>query len=157
MEFNDQKTLVKVATMYYDENMTQAKIAKQLGVSRSLISKYLNDAKDSGIVEIFINSKNLFTARLERKLEKKYNLKNSVVVDTFDLNHESVKKAINRASANFLYNYISTNDTKNIGISWGRSLKGLVDNFEYTNFPGSTVTSLIGGMGMIMYQFIPTN
>lgn len=47
--------LVKVAKLYYMENRNQSEIAEILGVSRSLVSKYLSDAKALGIVEINIH------------------------------------------------------------------------------------------------------
>lgn len=147
MKIIEEKNLVKVATMYYEEEMTQAEIAKKLGVSRSLISKYLNDAKKNGIIEVFINSKSLYTTKLERSLEKKYDLQNAIVVDTFDLNTYDVSRNVNRIAASFLQKYIYENDIYNIGISWGKTLRGIVDNFDFTNLPKRTVTSLIGGMG----------
>ena len=57
MDRTDEKELVKIASMYYEEGKTQAEIAKIIGVSRSLVSKNLIDAKEAGLVEIFINSK----------------------------------------------------------------------------------------------------
>ncbi|MFU1881212.1 sigma factor-like helix-turn-helix DNA-binding protein, partial [Enterococcus faecium] len=53
MDRADEKELVKIASMYYEEGMTQAEIAKIIGVSRSLVSKNLIDAKEAGLVEIF--------------------------------------------------------------------------------------------------------
>lgn len=53
MENYTEKDYVKVAIMYYDEGMTQAEIAKKMGVSRSLVSKILIDAREAKIVEIF--------------------------------------------------------------------------------------------------------
>ena len=41
MEKLNEKEIVKIASMYYEEGLTQAEIARQRGVSRSLISKIL--------------------------------------------------------------------------------------------------------------------
>lgn len=51
---NDKRILVKVAYMYYDENMTQQEIADKLGVSRPSVSRMLQKARQNGIVEIKI-------------------------------------------------------------------------------------------------------
>lgn len=48
--------ILEVAKMYYIENLTQSEIAKELNLSRPSISKMLNEAKESGIVTININS-----------------------------------------------------------------------------------------------------
>ena len=48
----DIKQLAKIARMYYEEDMTQAAIARKLNMSRSLVSKLLTKARDKGIVKI---------------------------------------------------------------------------------------------------------
>ena len=47
-----QGTLVQVAHLYYDEDLSQRQIADRLGVSRSLIAHYLQHARRAGIVRI---------------------------------------------------------------------------------------------------------
>lgn len=66
---NDKRILVKVAYMYYDENMTQQEIADKLGVSRPSVSRMLQKARQNGIVEIKIRYEGSFT-KLEDALEK---------------------------------------------------------------------------------------
>ena len=46
--------LADVAEMYYLEQKNQAEIAKAVGVTRSMISRMLTEARESGIVEIRI-------------------------------------------------------------------------------------------------------
>ncbi|MEK4909392.1 sugar-binding transcriptional regulator [Niallia sp. FSL M8-0099] len=141
----EEKEFVRVATMYYEEGMTQAEIARKIGVSRSLISKILLDAKKAGIVEIIINSKNAYTVNLERKLEIKYNLKRAIVIDTSEVENNEVSKTISREAA--LYLKEISKHVNSIGISWGESLRGLVNHYPYTNQSNLTVFPLIGGMG----------
>ncbi|MGL5777027.1 sigma factor-like helix-turn-helix DNA-binding protein, partial [Cetobacterium sp.] len=47
--------LISIAKLYYLENMTQSEIAKIVGVSRPLISKFLTEARELGLVKIEIN------------------------------------------------------------------------------------------------------
>ncbi|WP_338487408.1 sigma factor-like helix-turn-helix DNA-binding protein [Ruoffia tabacinasalis] len=94
MEKIGENEIVKIATMYYEEGMTQSEIARKRGVSRSLISKIIVEAKRDGIVEIVINSSSVYTAKLERELEEKYQLKNAIVIDTFNLNKDEIKKLL---------------------------------------------------------------
>lgn len=141
----EEKEAVKIATMYYVEGMTQAQIARKMGVSRSLISKILLDAKNDGIVEIFIHSKSAYTVQLERQLEEKYDLKNVIVVDTYNLNQYEVSKMASQEAALYLKKISKQIDT--LGVSWGKSIRGLVDHYPYTNQSDVTVIPLIGGMG----------
>lgn len=47
--------MVNVARLYYEQNMTQNEIAKELGISRPLVSILLTEARTCGIVTISIN------------------------------------------------------------------------------------------------------
>ena len=48
--------LITAAQMYYEENMTQAEIAKSMGISRPSVSNLLNKARRERIVKIEIKS-----------------------------------------------------------------------------------------------------
>lgn len=143
-QFNE-KDIVRVAINYYEDGLTQAQIAKNLNVSRSLVSKLLIEARNRGIVEIYIKSNATYTVNLERELEKKYNLKSATIIDSKDLNEGEIEKKIALAASNKLVKLIQ--NINNIGISWGKSIKQMVDVLPYLNFPNTTVYPLIGGMG----------
>lgn len=102
MTFHDERRLlIKVAHMYYEEGATQSKIAEAVGVSRSLISKYLAKAREAGIVEIIIHDEmNQQYGSLERKIERKYGLREVVCVET--LSQETTKSRIGAAATGFL-------------------------------------------------------
>lgn len=144
MEKIGENEIVKIATMYYEEGMTQSEIARKRGVSRSLISKIIVEAKRDGIVEIVINSSSVYTAKLERELEEKYQLKNAIVIDTFNLNKDEIKKIASQQAGLYLKKIAP--QYKKIGLSWGNSLRGLVDSFPYTNHQEATILPLIGGL-----------
>ena len=48
--------LAHVATRYYLEDWKQSDIAKELGVSRPLISRMLSEARELGVVEITVHT-----------------------------------------------------------------------------------------------------
>src|SRR5699024_1484637 len=144
MEKMGENDIVKIATMYYEEGMTQSEIARERGVSRSLISKILVEAKRDGVVEIVINSSSVYTVKLERQLEKKFKLKNAIVIDTINLNKEELKKMVSQQAALYLAKILPEYQT--IGLSWGNSLRGLVDYFPFSNHHDATVLPLIGGL-----------
>ena len=50
-----QKKLAYVARRYYLEDQKQSDIARELGVSRPLVSRMLSEARELGIVEITIH------------------------------------------------------------------------------------------------------
>ncbi len=57
MKWEEKRDMVKIATLYYHYGWTQAQITKKSGISRSIISKTLQRAKDLGIIEILSKTK----------------------------------------------------------------------------------------------------
>lgn len=145
MNWDERRQIVKVATLYYFEGLTQAEIAKKVGVSRPLISKLLNKARENGIVEIYIRDENAHTVELENRLEKKYGLKEAIVVPSAGRDAEMVKQSLGKA-ASF---YVSKNmkGVKRLGISWGLTLAKFVQEYPYEQHQQLKIIPLVGGMG----------
>ena len=77
---DDIRLIVKIAQLYYEQDMTQAQIARELGIYRTTISRLLKRGREQGIVTIAINydyNENLW---LEQQLKQKFGLKEAVVV-----------------------------------------------------------------------------
>jgi DNA-binding transcriptional regulator LsrR (DeoR family) len=81
---DDQGTrlLVKVAQLYHLQGLNQDRIGRQLGVSRSKVSRMLKEARERGLVEISIHYPARFSLDLERQLEAELGLREAVVVNT---------------------------------------------------------------------------
>ena len=145
MNWDERRQIVKVSTLYYFEGLTQAEIAKKIGVSRPLISKLLNKAKEHGIVEIYIRDENAHTVELEHQLEKQYGLKEAIVIPTSGRNSDMIKHSLGKA-ASF---YVSKNiqGAKKLGISWGSTLEKFVQEYPYEQHQQLKIIPLVGGMG----------
>ena len=52
---DDIRLIVKIAQLYYEQEMTQAQIAQTLGIYRTTISRLLKRGRELGIVSIAIN------------------------------------------------------------------------------------------------------
>ncbi|MCM3790212.1 sugar-binding transcriptional regulator [Domibacillus indicus] len=141
----DRRSLVKMAHMYYEEGATQSEIAKEMGVSRSLISKYLAKAKEQGIVEIIIHDDIIHPFRqLEMQVERSYGIREVICIPSFG--GESSKSRLGAAAAKYLLRVMQ--DGQTIGISSGTTLyefaKALTTSQEY---PSVVFVPLVGGMG----------
>ncbi|MEW9670887.1 sugar-binding transcriptional regulator [Ammoniphilus sp. 3BR4] len=146
MNWTEKRELVRVAKLYYFKGHTQAEIASQIGVSRPAISKLLQKAKDSGVVEIIIKDEMANTVELEQQLEKTFSLKEVIVVPVDDhANEEMTKQMVAKAAAGYIAGNIK--DVKKIGISWGETLFHVVNEFPYEKYADITVLPLVGGIG----------
>ena len=76
--------LSQVADMYYNQNMMQADIAKQLYFSRSKVSRLLTRAREVGIVDIKVKHVRDRVPVLEDVFRKTFGLKDAVIISSFE-------------------------------------------------------------------------
>lgn len=138
----ERRLLIKVATMYYLDNMKQGDIAEKLGVNRTTISKYLKKAMDAGIVRISIASD--FYENLEAALEKKFGLKEVYIVPS-NVEAEEVKTNMGKAGLAFLKRIID--DHQVVGFAWGTAMAAVSKCAaqERCNAVNADIVPLVGG------------
>lgn len=145
LNWEERRQLVKVAHLYYTDGWTQQEIAKKLNVSRPVISKLLQKAKDVGIVEVYIKDESIHTVELEKQLETTFQLTDAVVVPSVGTMSEMVKRAVGQAGAYYLSKNMK--GAEKIGISWGTTLAELVKEYPFERRNDVKVIPLEGGMG----------
>ncbi|GKW44799.1 sugar-binding transcriptional regulator [Planococcus sp. NCCP-2050] len=145
MNWDERRQIVKVSRLYYFDGLTQAEIAKKMGVSRPVISKLLNKARENGVVEIYIKDENAHTVELERRLEKKYQLKEAIVVPAAGRDPEMIKHSLGKAASFYISKNL--NGKKSLGISWGSTLAKFVQEYPYEQHQQLKIIPLVGGMG----------
>lgn len=145
LSWEERRSLVKIANLYYNDSWTQEQIAKKLGVSRPVISKSLQKAREHKIIEIFIKDETVHTVNLEKKLEEHFGLEDAIVVPISGQTPGVVKQSVAQAGAYYLSKNIKK--AKKIGISWGTTLEALVKEYPYEMKENITIFPLEGGMG----------
>jgi len=112
---------IKAARMYYYQNLTTAKIAREMNVSRSTVSRLLSFARDQGLVDIRIIDPSEEPSRLGKAVKEKYGIEKVHVVPVSD----SVGEAewLQRV-ANYTASYLNTvfESDMILGIAWGTTL-----------------------------------
>jgi DNA-binding transcriptional regulator LsrR (DeoR family) len=142
----EQRLLVKVSKMYYEEGLSQDDIILRLNLSRSKISRLLQQARDEGIVQITVNTPKHLFSELETRLEKLFGLYEAVVVETHaGDSQENIIRELGIAAAGYLERSVGTTTT--IGISWGSTLHGMVAALHSNRLPKTKVVQIIGGLG----------
>jgi DNA-binding transcriptional regulator LsrR (DeoR family) len=138
--------LVKVSKLYYEEGLSQDDIILRLNLSRSKISRLLQQARDEGIVQITVNTPNRLFSELETRLEKLFGLYEAIVVETHaGDSQENIIRGLGVAAAGYLERSVGTTTT--IGISWGSTLHGMVAALHSNRLPKTKVVQIIGGLG----------
>ena len=80
---------VRVARLYYFQEMTTAAIAEEMGTSRATVSRLLTHAKENGLVEIRINDPSEQSRTLEQAIRERYGLGVIQVVPVVDTASEA--------------------------------------------------------------------
>ncbi|MBM3188211.1 MAG: sugar-binding transcriptional regulator [Chloroflexi bacterium] len=142
---DDSRLLTKAATLYYKAHLTQAEIARRLGISRQLVGRLLKRAREQGVVEIRIRpSPSSFFTDLEHSLETAWGLREALVVAPTGESDESIKEALGQAAAAFLAQRVSTGVV--VGLSWGSTLYQCAQHMAPTPTPAVRVVQINGSL-----------
>lgn len=144
---DELRLIARVARMYYEQDMRQSGIAKQLGLSQATVSRLLNCSRKKGIIRISVNLPNGVYTELEETLVKKFGLRDVIVVDSLDDSEKLIQRDLGTAAAYYLESAVRPNEV--IGISsWSATLVALVDALHSVpRKPGVKVVQILGGVG----------
>jgi DNA-binding transcriptional regulator LsrR (DeoR family) len=147
-----EELLADVAEMYYQEGQTQAEISKEIGMTRSAISRMLTEARQKGIVEIHIHRPLRYHTDLENQLVEKFKLRGAHVISwQNNQRYEELKKRLGRAAASILGEIIQPNQI--IGIAWGTTVQATIDAYEVPKHENVRVVQLLGVLGSTRHAY----
>ncbi|WP_114379921.1 sugar-binding transcriptional regulator [Paenibacillus prosopidis] len=136
--------MIDAARLYYELNFNQEEIAQKLGVSRPTISRFLQQAKDEGYVQIKIVHPHENNHALAERIESKFRLKKAVIVSVPQFEDNTVKKYIGKAAANYLYDTVKNGDI--IATTWGTTLYQMALQLNDKHVRDVKVVQLNGGV-----------
>lgn len=143
----DQKQLTKAiqaAQMYYYQNLPMKKIAAELDVSHSTISRLLTWAKNQGLVEIRINDPRGRSSPLAELIKKLFKLRAVRIVPVAEVAGEAVwRDRVAREAATYLNKVVSSNIV--LGVAWGSTINEVVAKLTPKSLYNSHVVQLNGG------------
>jgi DNA-binding transcriptional regulator LsrR (DeoR family) len=142
---SNDRLVIKICQLYYEENLSQKAISQKLFVSRPQISRMLAYAREAGIVTIRINNPYAEEDRLESALVKKYKLRTVQVVNTFSKGEHEAREIIGQNAGRRVACYLSCH--KIIGIMSGKSVFHVINNALAAHDHNLVFVSLVGGMG----------
>lgn len=116
--------LAQVADMYYNQDMLQSEIAKQLYFSRSKVSRLITQAKESGIVEIKVKKILERVPSLEETLKSTFHLKDAIVISSFSNDeYDQALDMVTDFASIYVSNLLKGNMT--VGVSNGNAVNKL--------------------------------
>ncbi len=149
-ENNDEEhleLLADIASMYYEDSLTQEEIALRTQFSRSHISRLLSEAQKRGVVSIHVHHPLARNRALESEMQEVFRLKEVRVCQNRPEPYEAMLARMGGLAARLVAQHV--HDNINIGLSWGHALTEVVNAFHPTHCSGSSVVQLIGTVGSV--------
>ncbi len=136
--------LAKIAYLYYNEGKNQQEISTEVGIARPIISKMLNEARETHIVEIRV--KHPWTSQsLETEIIQRFGLKEARIIVCQNEETDCSMADLGRVAADYFNSVVRPDSI--IGISWGKALREMLRCIEQRELPDAKVIQLIGASG----------
>src|ERR687893_355691 len=133
-----------VARRYYLDGRSKVEIAEEFGLSRFKVARLLDAARESGLVRIEIRSQGGIDVDLSARLQDRFGLQHSVVVDTPDDDDASLREHLGRAAAQLLAEILTPEDV--LGLAWARAVSAMTGALP--PLPGTPVVQLSGALSL---------
>lgn len=143
--------LADVAEMYFLEGNGQSDIALKVGVTRSMVSRMLTEARLQGIVEIKVIRPVRSDPELEQAIKNKFGIEFVNVVSIEDSKPEKLLKFLGRAAAEVLKKQLRANMA--IGVAWGTAVSATVEAFQVMREPSIKIVQLVGAQGARIVEY----
>jgi DNA-binding transcriptional regulator LsrR (DeoR family) len=146
-----QNLLADIAEMYFLQGKNQAEIAKDIGMTRSNISRMLTEARHAGIIQIQINRPLQEDHALAQELVKRFDLINAraVCVEQSSqllpkLGQVASQELLSRLKPGWI-----------LGTSWGTAISATVDQLEVTSpIADIKIVQLLGALGARIKEYV---
>jgi len=146
--------LADVAELYYIHKKNQAEISLEIGVTRSMISRMLSEARELGLVKFQIERPYNLDYDLTSTFRNKFDLKQAAIVAV--PSDQLLLTSLGRIAARILIKNLQRNST--LGTSWGTAISATVDEVKLPYpLPGIKVVQLLGAVGTRLYQYNGTS
>ena len=139
------RLLRKIASLYWLEDMDQAEIGRQLGISKSTVSRKLSAARREGIVQVRVAGSGRVERdeELEQQLLERFRLRDVFVADTGE--GEDPLRAVGHLGAQYFVREAPL--CSRIGFGWGLTISSIASQVPQISLRSDTVlTPIVGGM-----------
>ncbi|CAH8717499.1 sugar-binding transcriptional regulator [Paenibacillus thiaminolyticus] len=138
------KKMIDAAKMYYFMDCSQQDIADKLGVSRPTVSRFLQQAREDGLVQIRILDPSEDTHRLAYQLKDKYRLKKAIVVPVPHYEEDLIGEYLAEDASRYLDELITDGDT--IALAWGETIYQVAHKLNHKHVSNVNVVQWQGGV-----------
>ncbi|MGQ0600474.1 MAG: sugar-binding transcriptional regulator [Anaerolineales bacterium] len=136
--------LARIAGLYYEDRLTQEEVAQQTGYSRSMISRFLTEARDLNVVEVKVNHPLGRRRELEQPLQSALGLKAVRVLSRGTLDYSQMMRRLGTLAARAVEELVQDNTI--IGVSWGMGVWELTNALRPQHRAGVHIVQMMGAL-----------
>jgi deoxyribonucleoside regulator len=144
-DMENHEFLARVASLYYEEGLTQQRIAEELGYSRSAISRFLTAAREAGVVEIRVHHPLQRDLELEAQLRSSFKLESARVLKGYNDEYNRMLPRLGALGARLVEARVQ--DGMLLGVSWGTAVYEVANALRPPYLPNLTVIQMLGALG----------
>ena len=151
MNTSHHDLLARIASLYYDEEKSQAAIGKELGLSRVKVYRLLKEAKEAGVVQVLIHWPIERNAQLEQELTQHFGLKEALVLNQNGNAPADALREVGRLGAQYLERVLRDGCT--LAVCLGRSTYEVVNAIRPRTQSHIRVAQAVGSIPFSMQAF----
>ncbi len=138
--------LADIAAFYFHDGLTQSEIGQLIGVSTAMVSRFLAEARQKGLVQINIQYPFELDPDLQTELVRRFNLRTArVVVVGVDDSLRSRLMQVGQVTARLIHTLL--NDNSIITVGWGNTIYEVVKAMPPTTKTGIRIVQASGTLG----------
>lgn len=148
---SEASTATRAAWLHFAGGLTQAEVAKRLGLTSLKAHRLIARASREGLIKVYIDGEISECVQLEEKLSSRYGLDFcQVVPDLDEIESENSSglplKSLGMAGAQYLKLALERDPDQLIGVGHGRTLAACIDALPRTSAGKTRFVSLLGGL-----------
>ncbi|WP_272572339.1 sugar-binding transcriptional regulator [Providencia sp. PROV258] len=146
--FNDDPVL-HATWLYYQEGKSQTEVAALMGLSRVTVVKYLQTARENGLVQINLDTNVFGSIDAALRIRDKFGLYRVIIVPDGEhagkrTDSKLMRSRLSRAGGMYLNQVIENNDV--LGVAWGRTIHEMSKTMTPNSCKNVTVIQMLGSM-----------
>ncbi len=142
--------ILRVAKMYYELNLSQLEIGRKEHMSKSTVSRLIQQASELGLVKISVIEPEHSFLELEQEMITHFGLRNIAILPDVVDNEEIVRKDLCVALSEDLGKYVSDNSI--LGLNWGSTISALQEELPTIKRKNVRVFQVNGGVAKAVYN-----
>ena len=145
--------MTRAAWLYYVGGLNQEETSKRMGLTRARVNKMLSRARETGLVSISINERDVGLLAEEEAIRVEFGLEFCITTPKLGFSRSEAAAESNiafgmvgAAAAQYLHDCLAANPKLIVGTGWGRTLENVSRNLSGVAAPNAKFFSLMGSL-----------